>query len=62
VHDLVVEPGASPGEPVRLRFDVESDHLGSALETLVPYGVRSLRSEPPTLEELFVRHYTGDGS
>jgi ABC-2 type transport system ATP-binding protein len=62
VHDLVVEPGESPGAPVRLRFDVESDHLGSTLETLVPYGVRSLRSEPPTLEELFVRHYTGDGS
>jgi ABC-2 type transport system ATP-binding protein len=62
VHDLVVEPGASPGVPVRLTFDVESDHLGSALEALVPHGVRSLRSEPPTLEELFVRHYTGDGS
>jgi ABC-2 type transport system ATP-binding protein len=62
VHDLVVEPGAAPGDPVRLTFDVESDHLGSALETLVPCGVRSLRSEPPTLEELFVRHYTGDGS
>jgi ABC-2 type transport system ATP-binding protein len=62
VHDLVVEPGASQGDPVRLRFDVESDHLGAALEALVPHGVRSLRSEPPTLEELFVRHYTGDGS
>jgi len=62
VHDLVVEPGASAGDPVRLRFDVESDHLGAALDALVPHGVRSLRSEPPTLEELFVRHYNGDGS
>jgi ABC-2 type transport system ATP-binding protein len=46
---------------VRLRFDVESDHVGAALEQLVPFGIRGLRSEPPTLEELFVRHYaTGE--
>jgi ABC-2 type transport system ATP-binding protein len=61
VHDLVIEPGPAAGDPVRLRFDVESDHVGAALEQLVPFGIRGLRSEPPTLEELFVRHYaTGE--
>jgi ABC-2 type transport system ATP-binding protein len=57
VHDLVVEQPAAGTGVVRLRFDVESDHLGAALEKLVPCGVVNLRSEPPTLEELFVRHY-----
>ena len=61
VHDLVIEPGPAAADPVRLRFDVESDHVGAALEHLVPFGIRGLRSEPPTLEELFVRHYaTGE--
>jgi ABC-2 type transport system ATP-binding protein len=57
VHDLVVEEPTAASAVVRLRFDVESDHLAAALERLVPCGVVSLRSEPPTLEELFVRHY-----
>jgi ABC-2 type transport system ATP-binding protein len=59
VHDLVIEPGAGAGDPVRLRFDVESDHLAAVVQLLAPCGVIALRSEPPTLEELFVRHYAG---
>jgi ABC-2 type transport system ATP-binding protein len=51
VHDLQTE-----GNTVRL--DVESDRLGNVLGELVPHGVRMLRSEPPTLEELFLRHYS----
>jgi ABC-2 type transport system ATP-binding protein len=60
VHDLVVERGVSAGGPVRLRFDVEGDHLATVLEQLLPCGVSALRSEPPTLEELFVRHYADE--
>ncbi len=38
-------------------FDVETQHLSAALEHLLGYGVRSLVSHPPTLEELFLRQY-----
>src|SRR5688572_14682138 len=50
VHDLVQQDG-------RARFDVDSDHLDGALRHLTEFGIRSLSSAPPTLEELFLRHY-----
>jgi ABC-2 type transport system ATP-binding protein len=50
VHDLVVE-----GQ--RVRFEVDTDDLGRALDTLGRLGIRTLTSQPPTLEELFLRHY-----
>jgi ABC-2 type transport system ATP-binding protein len=50
VHDLRTENG-------RVRFDVEPASLDAALRALVTAGVRSLVSQPPTLEELFLRHY-----
>jgi ABC-2 type transport system ATP-binding protein len=53
VHDLV-EEGA------RVRFDVDNDDLDAVLRHLTTFGVRSLTSQPPTLEELFLRHYEED--
>jgi ABC-2 type transport system ATP-binding protein len=50
VHDVAARDG-------RLRFDVDSDRLDDVLRHLTGFGVRSLRSAPPTLEELFLRHY-----
>ncbi|MET7639383.1 ABC transporter ATP-binding protein [Streptomyces sp. NPDC005438] len=50
VHDLEVE-----GDRVRLQVD--SDRLGPVLSALTSAGVRGLTSSPPTLEELFLRHY-----
>jgi ABC-2 type transport system ATP-binding protein len=50
VHDLVVEDH-------RARFSVDPADLNAVLESLVRYDVRSLTSTPPTLEELFLRHY-----
>jgi ABC-2 type transport system ATP-binding protein len=41
----------------RVTFDVDSDHLDAAVTALAPLGVRSLMAHPPTLEELFLRHY-----
>ena len=41
----------------RVRFDVETDHLQDALRLLLEHGVRSLTSQPPTLEDLFLREY-----
>ena len=39
------------------RFDVDTAELPDVLERLVAAGVVTLRSTPPTLEELFLRHY-----
>jgi ABC-2 type transport system ATP-binding protein len=39
------------------RFDVDSDHLDAVVRHLAELGVRSLVAHPPTLEELFLRHY-----
>lgn len=50
VHGLVVEHH-------RARFDVDGDHLDATLRHLAALGVRSLTAQPPTLEELFLRHY-----
>lgn len=39
------------------RFEVEAAHLPDVVARLAPLGVRQLTSAPPTLEELFLRHY-----
>ncbi len=41
----------------RVHFDVDTVHLDGAVRRLGELGVRSLVSHPPTLEELFLRHY-----
>jgi ABC-2 type transport system ATP-binding protein len=41
----------------RVTCDVETDHLDPLLKALTHFGVRSLICQPPTLEELFLRHY-----
>ena len=38
-------------------FDVETSQLDQVLAQLATLGVRTLTSQPPTLEELFLRHY-----
>jgi polyether ionophore transport system ATP-binding protein len=40
-----------------VRFDVDAEALDVALRHLTNIGVRSLVSQPPTLEQLFLRHY-----
>ncbi|MGS2618612.1 ABC transporter ATP-binding protein [Micromonospora sp. LZ34] len=41
----------------RTHLEVEPAHLDELLGHLVRFGVRALTSAPPTLEELFLRHY-----
>ncbi|HSA51264.1 MAG TPA: ABC transporter ATP-binding protein [Yinghuangia sp.] len=41
----------------RARFDVDTDRLDDAVRRLTIFGLRGLTSRPPTLEELFLRHY-----
>ncbi|MEV6069564.1 ABC transporter ATP-binding protein [Nocardia sp. NPDC052001] len=44
-----------------LHCQVDSEHLGELIKVLGDAGVRSLVSQPPTLEELFLRHYSLNG-
>jgi ABC-2 type transport system ATP-binding protein len=50
VHDLVATDGG-------VSFEVDTEHLDGAVRHLTTFGIRSLVSQPPTLEELFLRHY-----
>ncbi|QOV33501.1 ABC transporter ATP-binding protein [Streptomyces ferrugineus] len=50
VHDLRAENH-------RVRFDVDTGRLDDAVRHLTGFGIRTLTSRPPTLEELFLRHY-----
>src|SRR5215218_4702235 len=50
VHDLEVEGN-------RVRCQADAVGLDSLLVHLTSFGVRSLISQPPTLEDLFLRHY-----
>jgi len=43
-------------------LDVDTTALDTVLRHLTDAGVRSLVSQPPTLEELFLRHYSTAGS
>ncbi len=50
VHDLELD-GSVAG------FDVDSDALDPVMRFLSDRGIRALTCHPPTLEELFLRHY-----
>ncbi|MFH8372227.1 ABC transporter ATP-binding protein [Streptomyces cyaneofuscatus] len=41
----------------RVSFAVDGAHLDAAIRRLSEFGIRSLISHPPTLEELMLRHY-----
>ena len=51
VHDIQEE---SSGSTV---FSVDTDVLGQMLTYLGQYGIQTLECAPPSLEELFMRHY-----
>ncbi|HEY9357427.1 MAG TPA: ABC transporter ATP-binding protein [Arthrobacter sp.] len=54
VHDLTADGG-------RIRFGADSDRIAEVLPALGALGVQGLTITPPSLEELFLRHY-GDAS
>jgi ABC-2 type transport system ATP-binding protein len=54
VHDLVTEPNSGG---VRVTFDVDNDSIGAVLTALSRLGVLAFTAAPPSLEELFMRHY-----
>lgn len=50
VHDVELDG-------LRVHLEVDTDALDPVLDALQAAGVRSLTSQPPTLEDLFLRHY-----
>ncbi|MDI1461606.1 ABC transporter ATP-binding protein [Catellatospora sp. KI3] len=50
VHDL-------DADTTRARFDVDAAALPGVLAHLATLDIKALTSQPPTLEELFMRHY-----
>ena len=53
VYDLKIDE-------MHAQFSVDTGELNRILEHLTGFDVRSLTSSPPTLEELFMRHYGED--
>ncbi|MFB6558010.1 ATP-binding cassette domain-containing protein [Streptomyces sp. NPDC056400] len=47
---------------LKVRLQADTDKLDAVLRSLTASGVRSLTSTPPTLEELFLRHYAEGAS
>ncbi|RAN92867.1 ABC transporter ATP-binding protein [Micromonospora noduli] len=62
VSGLDVLPGVHDVHEVdgRTHLEVEPAHLDELLGQLIRFGVRALTSTPPTLEQLFLRHYGDD--
>jgi ABC-2 type transport system ATP-binding protein len=54
VHDLVTTGS-------KVTCEVDTGHLSALLGRLAAAGVETLVSAPPTLEELFLRHYASGG-
>ncbi|MFD5780483.1 ATP-binding cassette domain-containing protein [Streptomyces sp. NPDC058220] len=59
VHNLA-DQSVAGGPGRRVRLQVDTDQLDAVLRSLSASGIRSLTSTPPTLEELFLRHYAPD--
>jgi ABC-2 type transport system ATP-binding protein len=55
VHNLQTHNGT-------VRFDVDTAALDAVLRQLSTVGIRSLTSQPPTLEEMFLRHYDAEAA
>lgn len=54
VHNLAAE---QTSDGIHVSFDVDHDAVGDILPVLSSLGVRSFTAAPPSLEELFMRHY-----
>ena len=53
VHNLIVEGN-------NFKFSVDSEKIDSILKYISQFQVNSLISNPPTLEELFIRYYSDE--
>src|SRR5690625_173687 len=64
--DRPVDLGSLPGvhvvrgEGTRVAVEVDAEHLDAVVGHLHSGGIRTLTAHPPTLEQLFMRHYGED--
>lgn len=54
VHDIQEKENA-------ISFHVDTEELGNVIKFISKYDIIKLESAPPTLEDLFMRHYEGAG-
>jgi len=54
VHGITEQKGG-------VSFQVDSNEIGGVIAYIGKYGVKKLESAPPTLEDLFMRHYDVNG-
>ncbi|MCL2518311.1 MAG: ABC transporter ATP-binding protein [Oscillospiraceae bacterium] len=54
IHDLRMSENA-------LTFQVDNSELGAVMIHLTKFGLKKLDSAPPTLEDLFMLHYSAEG-
>lgn len=63
---FAIDLGKLPGvhdvsqQGLKYRFSVDSDAMTEVVAVLLPLKIKSLTVEPPSLEELFMRHYGDD--
>ena len=50
VHELELSPG-------RVALSADTEHMGAIIARIAESGIRKMESQPPSLEELFMRHY-----
>lgn len=53
IHDVEERDGL-------IHFHVDSEELDNIIKYISPFGIMKLESAPPTLEDLFMRHYQGE--
>ncbi|MGG5173066.1 ABC transporter ATP-binding protein [Pseudarthrobacter sp. J1738] len=56
VQDLALE--TTGAESARIKFTAESQHMAGVLPLLAQLNAQALTITPPSLEDLFLRHYT----
>jgi len=44
-----------------LSFQVDTEEMGNVIKYISQYNIQKMESAPPTLEDLFMRHYEGVG-
>ncbi|MCL1792242.1 MAG: ABC transporter ATP-binding protein [Oscillospiraceae bacterium] len=54
VHNVAQHQGG-------ISFQVDSEQMGSVVSYIAKYNVKKFESAPPTLEDLFMRHYGANG-
>jgi len=50
IHNILVEQN-------NIRFEVDTEEIDAVIRFVSQFGIQKLESAPPSLEDLFMRHY-----